>query len=108
MMKQGLDQITAMEETLTKLEKAELLLTHWTQEYGFSKKPDPKAAVDWGQSKGGAQTKEQSDSVKWYWEYNLIFNLVDIAFDYVRGSQKMLEDAIAEWKEEHGEQSIGN
>ncbi|MEL7657077.1 MAG: hypothetical protein AAGU75_14365, partial [Bacillota bacterium] len=69
MMKQGLDQVVAIENALIKLEKAELLLAHWTQEYGFNKKPDPQAAIDWGQSKGGAQTKEQSNSAKWYWEY---------------------------------------
>lgn len=108
MMKQGLDQITAMEETLIELEKARLLLAHWTQEYEFNKKPDPKAAADWWLSNREAQTKEQSDSVKWYWEYDMIFGLVDIAFDYVRGSQKMLEDAIDRWKEERSEQSNGN
>ena len=30
------------------IDKATTLLNYWTQEYGFSQKPDPRAALKWG------------------------------------------------------------
>lgn len=85
-----------IENALVKLEKADTLLNHWTQEYGFNQKPDPRAAIEWGRSLKGepGRTALGSFSAKWYWEYNTIFHFVDMAFDYIIETQAILNKAV--------------
>jgi len=86
---------SSIEYALVKLEKADTLLNHWVQEYGFSEKPDPRAAIEWGRSLKDepGRTALGSFSAKWYWEYDNIFNFVDMAFDYIMETQKILNVA---------------
>ena len=91
---------TAIEDALIKLEKADTLLSYWTQEYGFADKPDPRAAIRWGsqvpsQNQDDEKEKEHGkQSYKWFYEYDMIFNFVDMAFDYIIATQEILKRAI--------------
>lgn len=82
------------------LEKAEILLSYWTQEYSFSENPDPRAAIRWGgqvpsQNQDPEAVKRHGEqSFKWFYEYNRIFNFVDMAFDYLLEAKKILREAI--------------
>lgn len=35
-----------------------------------------------------------ANAFKWYYEYNNIFNFVDMAFDYIMEAQKILNEAM--------------
>lgn len=85
-----------IEDALIKLEKADTLLSHWLQEYEFNQKPDPRAAIEWERSLKGepGRTALGSFSAKWYWEYNTIFNFIDMAFDYIIETQAILSKAM--------------
>lgn len=91
---------TAIEDALVKLEKADTLLSYWTQEYGFAEKPDPRAAIRWGsqvpsQNQDPEKVKRHGEqSYKWFLEYNMIFQFVDMAFDYIISTKEILNKAI--------------
>jgi len=91
---------TAIEIALVKLEKADTLLNYWVQEYSFAEKPDPRAAIRWGsqvptQNQDPERVKEHGkQSCKWFYEYDMIFNFVDMAFDYIIATQEILNKAI--------------
>ena len=91
---------TAIEDALVKLEKADTLLSYWTQEYGFAEKPDPRAAIRWGsqvpsQNQDPEEVKRHGkQSYKWFLEYNMIFQFVDMAFDYIISTKEILNKAI--------------
>ncbi len=96
-LKHGLFETrTDIETALIKLEKAHTLLSHWTQEYEFNQKPDPRAALEWGRSLKDepGRTALGSFSAKWYWEYNTIYSFVDMVFDYVIEAQELLNKAM--------------
>jgi len=94
--KEVFEKTMSIENALVKLEKADTLLSHWTQEYGFNEKPDPRAAIEWGRSlkDDPGRSALGSFSAKWYWEYNSIFDFVNMAFDYIIESQKILNEAM--------------
>ncbi|MFZ3129732.1 MAG: hypothetical protein WA125_01155 [Desulfosporosinus sp.] len=45
-----IDRTDAMENAIILLEKASMILSHWTQEYVFNEKPNPRKAVECGAS----------------------------------------------------------
>lgn len=83
-----LETKTAIENALVKLDKADTLLNHWTQEYGFSEKPDPRAAVAYWS--GANESREGEQAATWCWEYKKIFTVVEIAFDYILKAKEIL------------------
>mgnify|MGYP000889802388 CR=1 FL=1 len=87
---------TAIKNALVKLDKADTILSHWVQEYGFSEKPDPRAATTWSAKVPDRNNPDRAgeQAFKWYWEYNTIFNFVDMAFDYIMETQKILNEAM--------------
>lgn len=87
------DQISEIENALIKLDKAQLILGHWTDEYSFAKKPDPVEAVKRVTSNSREKSIHGEQSCRWFYEYSQIIGLIDIAFDYVFESKKILEKA---------------
>lgn len=91
---------TAIEYALIKLERADTLLNHWTQEYGFVDNPDPRAAIRWGSQVPSQNQDDEREkthgkqSYKWFFEYDFIFNFVEMAFDYIIATQEILSRAI--------------
>ena len=83
---------TAIEGALAKLEKADTLLSYWTQDYSFAEKLDPRAAIAYWS--GSDKSQEAEQAAMWFWEYNQIFTIVDIAFDYLLETKKILNEAI--------------
>ena len=83
---------TGIEYALVKLEKADTLLSYWTQEYDFAEKPDPRAAIAYWSGSDKSRNAEQAAT--WFLEYNQIFTIVDIAFDYLLEAKKILNEAI--------------
>lgn len=81
----------AIENAIGKLDKADIILQHWTQEYSYSEKPDPKAAIDWFH---GDKSLKARQSAAWFHDYNYIFDFIDIVFDYVLESKKILEEGL--------------
>lgn len=74
------------------LDKAETILRRWVQDYDFAKKPDPRAAVAY--QNGTDNSREAKQASEWCWDYNHIFTIVDIAFDYILEAKKILNKAI--------------
>jgi len=83
-------------ETLFKLEKATLLLNHWSNEYGFFEEPDPWAAIKAGSTVGGSKDIHGNQSMQWYYEYKSIVQFINIAEDYVYESKEALRKAVYE------------
>ena len=83
---------SSIEYAEAKLEKAETILSRWVQDYSFAEKPDPRAAVAWWS--GTNKSREAEQAATWFWEYNQIFTIVDIAFDYLLEAKKILNEAI--------------
>lgn len=82
----------SIEYAEVKLYKAETILSRWVQDYSFADKPDPRAAVAWWS--GSDKSQEAEQAAKWFYEYNEIYNIVDIAFDYLLEAKKILNEAI--------------
>ena len=82
------------------MDKAAIILDHWTQEYSFYEKPDPWAATRWSSqvsSRNIDPEKEQvhgQQSFKWFHEYNFIFHFIEIVADYVYKVQQELERGL--------------
>lgn len=78
------DELIDAKETLGKLdyynEKISFLVSEWIVDYGFSNKPDPYKAIAWGtrQDEGIHATQ----SAKWFWEYDRIYELIEMIHDY--------------------------
>lgn len=89
-------RLDVIDPAVIKLEKAEFLLSSWIQKYGYSEKPDPQAALNWRKdgSKDGLEGVSRKQSFDWYWEYETIYNMVDIAFDYIEAAKKVLQDGL--------------
>lgn len=85
------EQTSKVENALIKLDKAQLILGHWTDEYAFNEKPDPAEAVKHWTSESREKNINRDQSCKWFHEYSQIIGLIDIAFDYVFESKKLLE-----------------
>lgn len=81
-----------MEGALVEIRKAKCILDHWTQEYGFSEKPDPKAAIEWGNNLNGDTHGMQSH--KWVYDYKTIYQMIDIVTDYVYAVNSLIEESI--------------
>lgn len=73
------------------VEKIGFLLNEWINDYGFSEKPNPMAAMEWTQNVN--QGRHQEQSAKWFWEYDRIYELIEIAMDYVGYTRELLEEA---------------
>ena len=88
-----LDQTDGVHEAIGKLKKASFILNHWEEEYGFTDRPNPKAAIAWGSSIRPEKSIAAEQSFKWFYEYNRIYEFIDIVRDYVFESKKLLEKA---------------
>ncbi len=73
------------------IEKISFLLGEWIDDYSFCEKPDPIAAIDYAQLSRKDRHGEQS--MKWFWEYDRVHELVEIAMDYVRDTRELIEEA---------------
>lgn len=82
------NKTTALEQAFTAIDKAALILDHWTQTYIYNNKPQPNAAIAWGSGRGKGPYFEQS--AQWYVEYEYITKYVDIAHDYVHNAKEEL------------------
>lgn len=82
------EQSDAIENAIAKLEKASIILDRWTQEYSFNQKPDPSSIYN------NSDPIHKKQTQKWCWEYNCIYEFIDIAFDYIIDSREALEQAI--------------
>jgi len=86
-----LEKKNAIETASQKLGKANLILGNWVDTYGFAEDPDPRTAIEFGRKESDVHMIQ---SATWFHEYESIYNLVDIAWDYVREGMKILEDAM--------------
>ena len=93
LQREVLDQNDAIVDALLKLKKANMILDDWTQEYGFSHRPDSRKAMECGSCKSEEIDREAMNSRKWFCEYNRIYTFIDIVSDYVLESEKLLEKA---------------
>jgi len=87
-------QTTTVEHAFIALEKADMLLNYWTQEYLFCEEPDPRAAIAWGNRT--AKGPHYDQSAQWFMEYNNITQFINIASDYVYESKEALKKAVYE------------
>lgn len=94
------DKNNAIEDALNKLDKADIVLQHWTQEYSYSERPNPRAAIDWWN--GIDESRAANQSAAWFREYNYIFEFIQIAFDYIIESKKILEEGLKSEKKQAG------
>lgn len=96
-------QTSEVEDVLVKLDKASMLLGHWEAEYVFANRPDLREAVKgWTSRAPEEESIKAEQSLKWFYEYSQIIGLVDIAFDYVIESKKLLEKVVYGEKENMG------
>lgn len=91
-VKDEFDIRTDLEEILTKLEKANYILSKWIEDYGFAERPDPRAALACSSEKD--RSEKASQAFQWYYDYKNILTMIEIAFDYVYESKKALSQAI--------------
>jgi hypothetical protein len=94
LQREVIDQGDAIGSALDKLKKANMILSDWTQEYGFIHQPDPRKAMESEAFKSEEGYGEAVDSRKWFHEYNRIYQFIDIVYDYVYESKKILEKAL--------------
>jgi len=88
-------QTSEVENALVKLDKASLILGCWMSEYVFVERPDLSEAVKgWTSRAPEERSVKAEQSCKWFYEYSQIIGLVDIVFDYVHESRKLLEKAV--------------
>lgn len=88
------EQTNLMEDVLDKLDKADLILGHWVDEYSFYENPNPRAAIEYARSVPVDKDPHKAQSYKWFSEYNTIFQLIRIVSDYVYESRQLLQKAI--------------
>jgi hypothetical protein len=81
----------AIKSALTDLEKAETLLTHWTNEYVFKEMPNPKVIFN---DRIPPSDLQKMQSAKWFNEYRFISRFVQMAQDYVMHAKQELEKAM--------------
>jgi hypothetical protein len=79
-----------IEDLKSNLEKADFMLSNWMEEYSFSEKPDPYKAIAWGTNQDKDMHAKQS--AKWFWEYNRIHSIIEIAMDYITRSLKLINE----------------
>ena len=84
---------TAIFEASVNIDKTVSLLRYWLEEYGFNKAPEVAAAISWGTS--SERDTHETNSAKWYMEYEEIFNFIDISFDYILKTQKILNSSLS-------------
>ena len=66
------------------IDKIGFMLDEFTQDYGFAEKPDPSSALNYIRNMStDSPDIHGKQSFTWFWEYNRIFNLVDVSIDYV-------------------------
>lgn len=96
-------QTSEVESVILKLDKANMLLGHWVNEYVFVNKPDPvKATEYWTAKSSEGRTKNCEESFKWFYDYSQIIGFVDIVSDYIYESRKLLEKVVYGEKENKG------
>lgn len=75
-----------IEELRYKIKKASFLLSDWKEDYSWNEKPCPYLAIEYSEGvigEGDPGSRKAKNSLKWFWEYNRIFELIDIADNYV-------------------------
>ena len=90
-----LDRIDTMENVSLKLEKACTVLAYWLVNYSYCEKPDPRLTFhDCVPSKNEHEEIHRQQSFAWFRNYHRIILFIHIVEDYVRDSQKLLEETI--------------
>lgn len=88
---QGKDLQTIIENATHELDKACHILNYWQNQYLFNERPDPRAAVAWGNSPE-PKTPHKEQSARWYFDYEEITSFINIASDYVFAVRSMLKE----------------
>lgn len=67
------------------IKKIDFVIAEWFSDYSFNAKPDPKAAIEYARNLLEQNGKDMhgEQSFKWFWEYNRIHQLMEIANDYI-------------------------
>ncbi|HZK52963.1 MAG TPA: hypothetical protein VFC84_01980 [Desulfosporosinus sp.] len=87
-------QTSEVEDAMLKLRKAMVILEYWTDEYGFQDKPEPLQAVMYRETILPEKNIRAEQSCKWFYEYNRIYQFIDIVRDYVYESKELLGKAL--------------
>ncbi len=93
-----------VEDVICELEKAMVVLNHWTNEYSFHDKPDPRAAIRVGE--GQKEDKHGEQSALWYYDYTTITQFINIVGDYVYDSIEQLKELAFNQRRKDGMQLI--
>lgn len=80
-----------LEELSDKLGKAETMLTHLIQAYYFSEKPNPYLLLDERVSRDDSR---RDDILKWNQDYTFIYQFINVAYDYLNESSRLIESII--------------
>lgn len=66
------------------------LLNEWLGDYSYYEKPCPYKAINWGHDKDNSMEAKQS--AQWFWEYERIFELINMTMDYAIASEQAIKD----------------
>ena len=87
------DSLHEARETLERLdyynEKISFLISELINDYSFNEKPDPYKAIAWGKNQD--EGIHAAQSAKWFWEYNRIYDLIEMIYDYNRIMRDLLK-----------------
>ncbi len=77
-----IDMKDTLNRVMRKAKKANLVLDTWMEEYGFTDNTKPKTGFI-KESIDSSEVTEHYNTLKWVYEYNRVFNLIDIVSDYI-------------------------
>jgi hypothetical protein len=89
-------QTSEIERVLLKLDKANMLLGLWANEYMSCDIPSPAEALKSWTAIHPERTTKTEQSFKWFYDYSRITGIIDIVSDYVYESREMLEKVVYE------------
>lgn len=72
-------------------DRINFILCEWIQDYSFRDTPDPRKALQWGQTDN--DDIHCTQSAKWFLEYGRIHDLIEVGVDYTRYSRQLIENS---------------
>ena len=95
------NSLSTIEDANLKIEYARFLIGDWLEDYSFRENPDPNLALKWLHTISEKPycerpAEEGQQSAKWFMEYDRIFKIVNIAFDYIVDAHNILIKAKEE------------
>lgn len=72
------------------MNRISFMLNEWVEKYDFLNKPDPRAALEYAKNMATSTDLHGKQSLMWFWEYNRIFTLVDVALEYAINADKIM------------------